>query len=269
MNHLVGPDDLTADKDFKHIFKRQRNLLMRQKGVLIQGFCITPAILQAHLTSHNVPPHRVRSLLNPSDKQDVVLAYSLLKEIWSLPPPPMGSSPSFARARKALNIYGKFAYHLIMPYVCVDLNLDQQLIHLSTAAHMAFFLYRDCFAHTQFMPTQSYVDIMIMIKNVFYSVAKAKADNPYGKFYPILLGTDRLETFFGLIRTAVGTDANVDILQLGSRASGLTEVAVILAEHPEWDLGTRRLTLPCIGKGQTGEFAFLLHLYPQQEPDLI
>ena len=248
MNHLVGPDDITADKDFKHIFKRQRNLLMRHKGVLIQGFCITPAILQMHLNSHGIPSHRLWSLLNPNDKQDVVLAYSLLKEIWSLPPPPAGSSPSFARAREALNVYGQFARHLMMPYICVDLNLDEQLINLSTAAHMAFFLYRDGCARTQFMPTQSYVDIMIMIKNVYYCVAKAKVDNPHSKFYPILLGTDRLETFFGLIRTAIGTDSNVDILQLGSRASGLTEVALILAENPEWDPSPRRLTLPRIGK---------------------
>jgi len=84
-----------------------------------------------------------------------------------------------------------------MPYVCADLNLDEQLIHLSVAVHMAFFLYRDCSARTQFMPTQSYVDIMIMVKNMFYCVAKAKVDNPHGNFYPILLGTDRLEMFFG------------------------------------------------------------------------
>jgi hypothetical protein len=141
-----------------------------------------------------------------------------------------------------------------MPYVSVELNLDEQLIHLSAAAHMAFFLYRHCSARTQFMPTQSYVDIMLMVKNVFYCVAKAKVDTPHGNFYLILLGTDRLETFFGLIRTAVGTDANVDVLQLGSRASGLTEVALILAEHPEWDLGPRRLTLPRVTEGmQDGE----------------
>ena len=95
---------------------------------------------------------------------------------------------------------------------------------------------------------------MLMMKNIFYCVAKAKVDTPQGKFYLILLGTDHLETFFGLIRTAFGTDANVDILQLGSRASGLTEVALILAEHPEWDLGPCCLTLPCIMKDpQTGE----------------
>ena len=136
----------------------------------------------------------------------------------------------------------------MIPYICVDLDLDEQLIKLSTAVHMAFFLYRDSCARTQLMPTQSYVDIMIMIKNIFSCVAKAKVDNPHSKFYLILLGTDRLETFFGLIRTAIGTDANIDILQLGSRASGLTEVALILAENPEWDPSPCHLTLPHIGK---------------------
>jgi len=57
INHLVGPDDLTANKDFKHIFKCQRNLLMCHKGILIQGFCVTPTILWTHLKSHSVPLH--------------------------------------------------------------------------------------------------------------------------------------------------------------------------------------------------------------------
>ena len=248
MNLLVGPDDITADKDFKHVIKRQRNIFMRNKGVEIQGFCITPSILRLHLQSNGTSSHRLRSLLNPNDKQDVVLAYSLLREIWSLPPPPPDSSPAFARARSALNLYGQFARNLVLPYVCLDFSLDEQLIHLSTAAHLAFHLYRDNSARTRFMPSQCYVDITLMTKNVFFCVAKMKADNPTGKFYLTLLGTDRLETFFGLIRTAVGTDANVDTLQLGSRASGLTEVAVILAEHPEWDHGPRRLNLPVISR---------------------
>ncbi|KAF8258591.1 hypothetical protein EI94DRAFT_1774150 [Lactarius quietus] len=222
----LNPDDITADKDFKHILKRQRNL-MCHKGVLVQGFCVTPTILRAHLKSHGVPSHQLQSLLNPNDKQDVILAFSLLKEIWSLPPPPDDSNPSFAH----------FAHHLMMPY---------QLIHLSAAAHMAFFLYRDGCSHTQFMLMQSYVNIMIMIKNIFYCIAKAKVNNLHGDFYPILLGTDCLETFFSLIWTAVGTNANVDILQLG--------IALILAEHPEWDLVPCRLTLPSITKdNQDGE----------------
>lgn len=32
------------------------------------------------------------------------------------------------------------------------------------------------------MPTQLYMDIMIMIKNVYFCVAKAKVDDPDGNF---------------------------------------------------------------------------------------
>ncbi|KDR76610.1 hypothetical protein GALMADRAFT_139524 [Galerina marginata CBS 339.88] len=224
LNLLVGEDDITADKDFKHIFKRQRNLMLRNKGFTIEGFCITPSILH------------------------VVLGYRLLKEIWSLPSAPIHGDPMFLRARKALGLYGEFARHLILPYICVDLNLDEQLIHLSTAAHLAFYFYTDNGARTDFMPSQSFVDIMIMIKNAYFCVAKSKVDLPDGKFFLIMLGTDKLEGFFGLIRTAVGTDCNADLLQLGSRASGLTEVAVILSLHPEWDRSPRRLNLPAMTK---------------------
>jgi hypothetical protein len=86
-----------------------------------------------------------------------------------------------------------------LPYVCIDLSLDEQLIHLSAAAHLLFYLYRYNSAGTSFMPAQSYTDIMIMTKNVFFCVAKEKVDNPSGKLYIITLGTDRLETFFGLV----------------------------------------------------------------------
>ena len=253
LNLLVGPDDITADKDFKHIIKRLRNAFMRAKGVEILGFCITQSILRSHLESNGVSSPRLRSLLNPNDKQDVVLAYSLLKEIWSLPSPPPDNDPTFALARHALIVYGNFARHLMLPYVCIDLCLKEQLIHLSAAAHLAFYLYRYHSAGTHFMPAQSYLDIVLMIKNVFFCVAKAKVDIPTSNFYLISLGTDRLETFFGLVRTSIGTDANVDTLQLGSRASGLAEVVAILAEHPEWDYGTRRLTLPIFSK-ETQEF---------------
>lgn len=98
------------------------------------------------------------------------------------------------------------------------------------------------------MPTGLYIDIMIMIKNVYFCVAKAKADHPSDPFYIILLGTDRLETLFGILRTMVGSDSNLDLLQLALRVTGTTEVANILARHPEWDKSPRRLHLPLLTK---------------------
>jgi hypothetical protein len=79
-------------------------------------------------------------------------------------------------------------------------------------------------------------------------VAKAKIDDADGEFWLILLGTDRLEELFGILRTMVGNDANLDILQLVSRLSGTTEVANILAKYPQWDRSPRRLKLPAMSR---------------------
>jgi hypothetical protein len=40
---------------------------------------------------------------------------------------------------------------------------------------------------------------MIMVKNAYFCIAKFKVDNPKGKIFIVLLGTDRLEKFYGLI----------------------------------------------------------------------
>ena len=43
-----------------------------------------------------------------------------------------------------------------------------------------------------------------------------------------------MEELFGILRTMVGNDANVDMLQLVSRLSGTMEVANILVKYPHW-----------------------------------
>ncbi|KAF7358468.1 hypothetical protein MVEN_00897300 [Mycena venus] len=248
MNFLVGDDDMTADKDAKHALKCLRNLTMRDAGIKIRGFRITPAVIKEHLQQDDLLYRTIRSFLNPNDKQDVLNAFSLLKAIWELPDAPTNATPTFCRAREALKIFGKLGYYLIMPYVCVELDLSTQLSYLSAAAHLLLDLFVHDNARTSFMPVQTFVNLMIMIKNVFFCVAKTKVDIPEGKFWLILLSTDRLEVFFGLLRSAIGTDSNVDLLQLANRASRLAEIAVILALHPEWDRGPRRLKLPAVSE---------------------
>ncbi|KAF7369372.1 hypothetical protein MVEN_00265800 [Mycena venus] len=262
MNFLVGDDDMTADKDAKHALKCLRNLTMRDAGIKIRGFRITPAIIKEHLRANGLIERSINALQNPNDKQDVILAFSLLKALWDLPDAPPNSSPIFRRAREALKIFGKLGYFLIMPYVCVDLDLATQLTYLSAAAHLLLDLFAHDNARTSFMPVQTFVNLMIMIKNVFFCVAKTKVDIPDGKFWLILLGTDRLEVLFGLIRSAVGPDSNVDLLQLASRSSGLCEIAVIMALHPEWDRAPRRLKLPAIGEAGTVLDSKFDHLNP-------
>jgi hypothetical protein len=57
LNLLVGLDDITADKDHKHIIKHQQNTLMCKRGIEVLGFCNTPSILSLHLESNGVSSH--------------------------------------------------------------------------------------------------------------------------------------------------------------------------------------------------------------------
>jgi hypothetical protein len=242
----VGDDDLTCDKDWKHVFKRFRNLLLRHRGVVINGFRITPGILKDHFKFSGLSADHVRSLFNPEDQQDVKMAFDMLKDIWTLPRISDNPHPGFRRAREAVWILGKLLYHMVFPYLCVDLSLSEQIEHLSAAAHLALALYK--LGGKDFIPTHLYIDLMIMIKNVLFCVAKAKIDDPTGELWIILLATDRLEELFGILRTMIGNDTNLDILQLVCRLAGTTEVSNILAKYPHWDQAPRRLKLPALSR---------------------
>ncbi|KAH6869091.1 hypothetical protein BKA70DRAFT_1414167 [Coprinopsis sp. MPI-PUGE-AT-0042] len=213
-----GNDDLTCDKDWKHVIKRLRNLFLRRKGFVVHGVRITPSIIKAHLSTEGVSAQHIWSILNPNDKQDVKLAFDLLKAIWTLPRTTSSHNPNF-------------------------------LEHLSAASHLSLFLHRT--DQKSGIPSLLYIDTQIMIKNTFFCVAKAKVDDPNGKFWLILLGTDRLEELFGMLRTMVGNDANVDLLQLSYRLGCTTEIANILALYPHWDRAPRRLNIPAINRDST------------------
>jgi hypothetical protein len=75
---------------------------------------------------------------------------------------------------------------------------------------------------------------MSMIKNAYFCVAKAQVDNPNGKFFFILLGTNGLEKIFGKVQSMVGNDTNADVLQLANYIDGAVKCVNILELHPEW-----------------------------------
>ncbi|KAF7342721.1 hypothetical protein MSAN_02030000 [Mycena sanguinolenta] len=205
-------------------------------------------VIRLQLQSDGLSENRINNLLRPEDRQNVKLAYDLLREIWRLPSldSSSGKSVRFIENRAAMRFLGSLFRHLIFPYICTSLSLMEQLRHLSAAAHLLLALTRKTDAGARFMPTQLYIDLMLMIKNVFFCVAKTQVDCPDGNFWLILLGTDRLETLFGILRTMVGSDSNVDLLQLALRITGTTEVATILAKYPHWDSAPRRLKLPIL-----------------------
>ncbi|ESK82251.1 hypothetical protein Moror_15507 [Moniliophthora roreri MCA 2997] len=263
MDLHVGDNDVMADKDGKHIDKRLRNASLRESGMFIHGYLLTPSTIHKHLCMAAFTVEHIKAVMNPNDKQDVKLAYDLLRDVWTPKLEPENITPGNADAREAIYTFGSLCFWLIYPYICVDLSLAEQLKYLSAAAHLAFALYRDEKAAKKFLPTTLYVDIQIMIKNVFFCVAKAKRDDPDGEFFIILLGTDRLEILFGIVRTLVANNCNLDILQLADRLNGALEVANILALHPEWDKTPRRLKLPMVTRDDTVISTSTDHITPE------
>jgi hypothetical protein len=122
-------------------------------------------------------------------------------------------------------------------YTNIHISLHQQLVHLSSAAHLILAFYAKEKGGS--MPSQLYFDLMTMVKNAYFCVAKTQIDNPEGSFWIILLGSDPLEALFGKVWTIQGNDSNVDQLQLASRTDSAVICTKILAKHPEWERGPR------------------------------
>ena len=172
------------------------------------------------------------TLLAPNDKQDVVLMIKLLNSILRLPAASATDPPLTKSTCRVLILLGRVYHHLLIAYMDIQLSLHDQLVHLSTAAHLILSMY-----HTdkgEFIPVQTFFDVMSMIKNVYFCVAKTQIDNPTGSFWIILLGTDGLEKIFGKVRIMVGNDTNADQLQLTNHIDGAVQCVKILEIHPEW-----------------------------------
>jgi hypothetical protein len=71
--NLVGNNDITCDKDYKHILKHLHMLLICEAGTFIGDIHITPAVIHACLVSNGMPSYQASYLLNLHDKQAVVL----------------------------------------------------------------------------------------------------------------------------------------------------------------------------------------------------
>ncbi|KAI0027437.1 hypothetical protein K488DRAFT_74543 [Vararia minispora EC-137] len=186
----VGDDDLTVDKDYKHVAsKRVCNCMLRAEGMNIFGTLVMSEVFCSHLRDEAAPldlkEATLNALFNVADKQDVDLAYRLAFLLWDLRCLPLTSG-------------------------------------------------RDA----------SYIE---QRKNVYFCVAKAQVDNPGSNWFLISTGTNGLESIFGVVRTMVGNDANIDVLQLAQRLSHSVEVTNIIAEHPEWDRDPRHLHVTALG----------------------
>jgi hypothetical protein len=235
-----GEDDVTADFDYKHVLKRFRNTLLRQKGVIINGVSLSTSTIKAHLVADGMASYSADTLLAPNDKQDVVLMLKLLHSISLLKPSAESDKPTTKSTRRVLRLLGKLYGHLLSAYTDITLSLSEQLVHLSAASHLILAIYNQ--EKGDFIPVQTCFDTAAMIKNIYFCVAKVQTDNPDGSFWLVIVGSDGLEKVFGKVCTMVGNDTNADQYQLTNRIDGAVQCVNILEEFPEWGGQARQLT---------------------------
>lgn len=116
------------------------------------------------------------SLLAPNDRQDVTLMVRLLKALASLPGLPNSASPTMKATQCILTLLGELYRHLLNAYLNVGALLSKQLTCLSAAAHLILAMYNE--NKGGFIPVQLCFNVMSMIKNAYFCVAKTQRDNP-------------------------------------------------------------------------------------------
>uniref|UniRef100_A0A0W0FNG3 Uncharacterized protein n=1 Tax=Moniliophthora roreri TaxID=221103 RepID=A0A0W0FNG3_MONRR len=156
MDLLVGHGNVTGDKNYCYVFKCLQNLKLQAQGIQILDQVLTPSIIKHHFSDAGHSQMHIQAMFHPEDKQDIMLAYMLLHNIWSLPP--SGEEHSLGPAWKRVS------------------------------------------------PRDS-------------------------------------------VWTMVGSNSNVNVLQLTEHITSTTEVANILAQKPEWDQTLCWLQLPIVDHG--------------------
>lgn len=103
IDDFVEPDNITVDKDYTHVFKQLRNTILCNNGCVVYGGCLTCAVIHKHFKDSELTDAHINHVLNSIDKQDVVLTYKLLKDLWSLPVADLDSStPIYIKTCEAM-----------------------------------------------------------------------------------------------------------------------------------------------------------------------
>jgi hypothetical protein len=186
-----------------------------------------------------------RQLLDPSDKQNVPKAVSLIQHLSMLDQASRASSDAGAHRRHIIQFVGRLLGCFVLPFIDIEMSITHQVESLSTFGHLAAYLN---IRHGVACITGAlYCDSQAVIKSIVITIARLQLIDPDIDFYIIHEGTDRLEGLFGDCRTQDHA-RNFDIEQLSAKLGVATLINAAYQRHPELDRGHRRLSL----KGSLG-----------------
>jgi hypothetical protein len=257
MNLFVGPHNVTLDFDRKHIIKSMSlsyrscskvlieiagmsTCIRGKSGMSIRGRIITPGLLSTYLERMGLSPHKVHTLLEPDDAQNVVAAVELIQALKRIDRELKPQDPSDKQDIKAIcafaHLYGSF----VEAFTNHTLSLSKQMRLLSTYSHLAMVMYRS--DKQRFISSQLYADSQTCVKNMFFCLAKQQLLDPTQKFYLFMHGSNGVERLFAMMRMIGGHKPNVNILELCQNLGRGMDIQRIFMEHPEWYSGHRRLS---------------------------
>ncbi|KAJ6579361.1 hypothetical protein B0H10DRAFT_2198716 [Mycena sp. CBHHK59/15] len=241
LNLYTSKKGVVGTCDPKHVIKRFATLERNSAGIMIIDTLIKPQNIIRHLCFlPNMSKEAAELLLDPTDKQNVPKAISLIQHLSmlkDLPPPP---NPTDAHYRKTIVFFSEVLGYFVFPFIDVGMDLSEQVRSLSTYAHLLTALQikhgSACFTGALYADSQS------IVKNIIFVIARLKAINPDLKFYIIHEGTDRLELVFSDCRT-LDHASNFDAEQLAEKLSLAALINAAFERNPDLDRGHRRLSL--------------------------
>ncbi|KAJ6455112.1 hypothetical protein DFH09DRAFT_1508591 [Mycena vulgaris] len=240
---MVGKDNLTKDKDPKHLKKRIRTTFCSPEAVVVKSICINRDMLLKwleRLPDHDWTEASIYALLNPSDAQNVPNTIKLLLCIVALRDlDPEDFDPSEAAEFEAICLLGETLDALLQPFINTELSLSEQIESLIKFSHLICALYLQ--NGPAFFPNQLYADLQAMFKNAILMVPKTRIINGILKVFICLLGDDVLEALFGRSRMIGGHSPNCSIGELRDRFGSAMNLDFIYEKHPELERQPRRL----------------------------
>ncbi|KAJ6599974.1 hypothetical protein DFH09DRAFT_1271514 [Mycena vulgaris] len=243
LNRMVGKDNLTKDKDPKHLKKRIRTTFCSPEAVVVKSICINRDMLLKwleRLPDHDWTEASIYALLNPSDAQNVPNTIKLLLCIVALRDlDPEDFDPSEAAEFEAICLLGETLDALLQPFINTELSLSEQIESLIKFSHLICALYLQ--NGPAFFPNQLYADLQAMFKNAILMVPKTRIINGKLKVFICLLGDDVLEALFGRSRMIGGHSPNCSIGELRDRFGSAMNLDFIYEKHPELERQPRRL----------------------------
>ncbi|KAJ7046130.1 hypothetical protein C8F04DRAFT_1206173 [Mycena alexandri] len=233
LNLWTGPDDVTLDFDFKHIFKRFCTLLRSPAGMAMNnGRIINPTMLARYLI--RLPDHDTAS--------DVPRAVKLLLGVIALGDLDYGAAdPNTCSDIDALRLLAAVIKSLLEPFTNTTMTLTQQITSLATFSHLSFTLFR-C-SRLQYMSNQLYGDSQTMVKNAMFCLAKQQELDPTQPFYLFQIGDDPLERLFGKLRMLGGHNSAMNYSQAIDRLGHACDLQGAFMRNPDLDQGERRLSM--------------------------